>query len=117
MCALVQAIRKLGIVAGGPGIGEATNPMHIIRTTPDPPHFNSSDYTNGSRPGTSGTTSSDFDSSFGQRRRMAEDPSTRIDDYRQRQQPQQQQQQHIFEYYTEDDLDRQLSGRTEVGGG
>src|ERR1700738_2390538 len=117
MCALVQAIRKLGIVAGGPGIGEATNPMHIIRTTPDPPHFNSSDYTNGSRPGTSGTTSSDFDSSFGQRRRMAEDPSTRIDDDRQRQQPQQpqqQQQQHIFEYYTEDDLDRQLSGRTEV---
>lgn len=47
---------------------------------------------------------------------MAEDPSTRIDDDRQRQQ-QQQQHQHIFEYYTEDDLDRQLSGRTEVGGG
>jgi hypothetical protein len=111
MCALVQAIRKLGIVAGGPGIGDAANPMHIIRTITDPtnPTISSSSDNNTSRPGTSDTTTSEFDSSLGQRRRMAEDPTTHIDDERD---SLSQQQQQILEYYTEDDLDRQLSGMT-----
>lgn len=109
MCALVQAIRKLGIVAGGPGIGDAANPMHIIRTVGDQPAA-SSGSNNDSRPNTSGTAASEFDSSFGQRRRMAEDPSTHIDDDRQ---PTQQQQ--IFEYYRGNDLDRLLSGTTATG--
>jgi len=106
MCALVQAIRKLGIVAGGPGLGDPSNPMHIVRKTSDSPApAAASSNSDGSRPGTSG---SEFDSSFGQRRRMAEDPSTHIDDDRRPALPQQQ----IFEYYAEDDLDRQLSGTT-----
>src|SRR5579859_377391 len=92
--------------------------MHIVRTVggdnyPAVPNIPSSGPdNNGSRPGTSGTTSSEFDSSFGQRRRMAEDPNTHIEDDRQ---PSQQQQ--IFEYYTEDDLNRQLSGTTASASG
>src|ERR1700694_772020 len=97
MCALVQAIRKVGIVAGGPGVGEAKNPMYIVKTIGEIP--SSSD----SRPGTS-SSHKDFlsDSAMGGKRLVAEDPSTQVEDDRPLQQG--------FAYYTEEDLDKQLSG-------
>jgi len=97
MCALVQAIRKIGIVGGGPGIGGAANPMHIVRTVGSPP---STAGTAADRPSTS---SSDFDPSFGQRKRVVEDPSTQIDDNDGQRLPAE------LSYYTEENLDRHLS--------
>ena len=97
MCALVQAIRMVGIVAGGPAVGEAANPMHIVRTTgvsnsQPPPDRPSSNYGG--------------DTSFGQSKRIVEDPTTQVDDDRQ---PQTR-----YEYYKGDGLDRQLSGTPTV---
>lgn len=101
MCALVAAIRKLGIVAAGPGLGDAANPMHILR---DIPALSQRPGSSDSRPGTSST--SDFDASLGQRRRVAEDPATQVEDDRRPLAG--------FEYYTEENLNRQLSGTTAV---
>jgi hypothetical protein len=75
MCALVQAVRKLGISSGGPGLGAAVNPMHIVRDNPvktssRPP----------SRPGTSSSQSSDFDPSFGQQKRVIDNPLAQLGD-------------------------------------
>ena len=76
MCALVQAIRKTGIVASGPGYGDPKNPMHIVRLESTP---HSTATTPGSEhPGSS--SSSDFDSSFGQQQRVGLDPVTQIDE-------------------------------------
>jgi hypothetical protein len=94
MCSLVQAIRKIGIVGGGPGIGDAANPMHIIRSVESATTTSSTT----ARPSTSG--SSDFDPSFGQRRRAVEDPSTRIEDDTRL--PEE------MTYYTEENLQRHL---------
>lgn len=99
----MASIRKLGIVAGGPGLGDAANPMHILRDVPALPERPGT-HTSESRPGTS--SSSDFDSSLGQRRRVAEDPATQVEDDRRPLAG--------FEYYTEENLDRQLSGTTAV---
>jgi hypothetical protein len=99
MCALVAAIRKLGIVAGGPGLGDVKNPMHILRDS-----VAARPGTSGSRPGTS--SSSDFDSSLGQRRRVAEDPATQVEDDRRPLVG--------FGYYTEENLNRHLSGTAAV---
>ena len=95
MCALVQAIRKVGILSGGPGIGEAANHMHIVRTTgmpnvQSPPH---------------GPSSMDGDDmTFGQKRRIVEDPTTQVDDDRQPPMG--------YEYYNAETLESQLSGTT-----
>jgi len=78
MCALVQAIRKVGIVAGGPGIGERKNPMHIVRVDSDSPHHTPSE-TPPERPTTS-SSNSFFDSSFGQKQRASVDPATQVED-------------------------------------
>jgi len=106
MCALVQAVRKLKIVAAGPGLGESANPMHIIRTAADNPPIQIPPAKD-SRPGTS-SASSEFDASFGQRRRIAEDPATQVEDDRPPQAG--------YEYYGEEDIDRQLSGSPMSGG-
>jgi hypothetical protein len=97
MCALVQAVRKLGIVPAGPGLGEAVNPMHIVRDS-------ASSRDSSSRPGTA--SSGGFDDSLGQSRRVVEDPTTQVDDDRQPQLG--------FEYYREESLERQLSGTAAV---
>jgi len=97
MCALIQAIRKVGITASGPGLGDPKNPMHIVRDSTSSNSTLSSDKPS-SRPPTS-----DADLSFGQQRRIVEDPSTNIDDGRQ----QVRQEQLAYAYYNEDELDRQ----------
>src|SRR5271169_2191781 len=75
MCALVKAIRKVGIVASGPGLGDAKNPMHIVKNV-EAVGNNLED-----RPSTS---SSEFDVSLGQQKRVVEDPATHVeDDHRQ----------------------------------
>lgn len=94
MCALVQAIRKVGIKAGGPGVGDAANPMHIVRTSALaalaqkqlPIEIPSS---------------SEDETSLSQKRRIVEDPTTELDDDRQPQSG--------YEYYGEESLDEQLS--------
>lgn len=97
MCALVQAIRKTGIVGGGPGIGDAANPMHIVRTAgPSSSQQSISD----------SPSSSSLDGSFGQNRRIVEDPTTQVDDGRPPQTG--------YQYYGEESLDRQLSGTTAI---
>jgi hypothetical protein len=98
MCALVQAIRKVKIGAGGPGLGDAKNPMHIIKTAAHaanarPRHSPSDSH-----------SSTDKDTSFGQERRIVEDPSTQVDD--------DQQPPSGYEYYNEETLERRLSGTT-----
>lgn len=99
MCALVQAIRKTGIVGGGPGLGAAANPMHIVRTV---------DMGNKSQSTLDIPSTSLEDTSFGQSRRIVEDPTTQVDDDRPAQQG-------GYEYYSEDNLDGQLlSGTTAV---
>jgi hypothetical protein len=100
MCALIQAVRKVGIVGGGPGVGEAKNPMYVIKTIGELP---SSD---DSRPNTS-SSHKEFvnNGAMGGKRRMAEDPATQVDDDRPSQQG--------FTYYAEEDLNKQLSGTTE----
>ena len=92
MCALVQAIRKVGVVGSGPGLGAAANPMHIIRDVPKEDLQSSKD----------GPSSPESDTSLEQERRIAEDPSTQVDDDRE---PQLR-----YEYYEEEVLDRQLPG-------
>jgi vacuolar-type H+-ATPase subunit B/Vma2 len=73
MCALVQGVRKVGIKAGGPSVGEAANPMHVIRTT---------ELQTAQRrpPPSTRPSSSDDNMSFGQK--IIEDPSTQVDDDR-----------------------------------
>jgi hypothetical protein len=93
MCALVQAIRKIGIVGGGPGIGDAANPLHIVRTTESTAAPSTTD-----RPGSSDT---EVDSSFGQKSRAIEDPSTQLED--------DQRLPEELSYYTEENLERHLS--------
>jgi hypothetical protein len=92
-------------VAAGPGLGDAANPMHILRDVPAlPERPGAGARMSESRPGTS--SSSDFDSSLGQRRRVAEDPATQVEDDRRPLAG--------LEYYTEENLDRQLFGTTAV---
>jgi hypothetical protein len=97
MCALVQAIRKTGIVAGGPGIGAAANPMHIVRTSGS----ESVPAPTSDRPSTD-----DGDTSFGQNRRIVEDPTTQVDDDKQPEL--------VCRYYNEESLDWQLAGTTAI---
>ena len=99
MCALIQAIRKVGIVAGGPGLGDAKNPMHIVRDSPVAAKAPTEKHP--TRPSTA-----DADTSLGQNRYVVEDPSTNIDDGRR----QLRQEQLAYTYYGEDQLDRQVSG-------
>lgn len=94
MCALVQAVRKVGIVGGGAGIGAAANPMHIVRTSGVPNIQSPPD-----RP--SGMDGDDM--TFGEARRIAEDPTTEMDDDRPPVR---------YEYYNEETLESQLSGTT-----
>ena len=94
MCALVQAVRKVGIVGGGPGIGAAANPMHIVRTSGVANSQSSPD-----RPSTM-----DSDMTFGEKRRIVDDPTTELDDDRQPPLG--------YEYYNEETLESQLSGTT-----
>ena len=109
MCALVQGIRKVGITAGGPGLGDSKNPMHIVRDSPSTGNTTLLPSERlSSRPPTS-----DADMSFGQNRRVVEDPSTNIDDGRQ----QVRQEQLAYAYYNEDELDRQMSGTSPTMGG
>jgi hypothetical protein len=96
MCALVQAIRKVGIVGGGPAIGDAAKPMHIVRTIG----------TGSSQSPSNRPPSSKGDTSFGQSRRIVEDPTTQVDDDRPAQSG--------YEYYEEYSLDRQLTGTTSI---
>lgn len=91
MCALVQAIRKCGIVASAPGIGNVANPMYIVRTS-------SSEIAHSSPSDTDDVTL------FGQSRRIVEDPTTQVDDDRQPQSG--------FGYYNAAALDRQEAGAT-----
>jgi hypothetical protein len=96
MCALVQAIRKVGIIGGGPGIGNAANPMHIVRTSGVPSRQ--------SPPDTGGD-----DMTFGRKRSIVEDPTTTVDDDDyddDRKLPS------GYEYYNEESLESQLSGTT-----
>ena len=95
MCALVSAVRKIGIVAGGPGLGDAANPMHIVRTT-EAVHPSQTPSTD--RPSTS---SSEFDPSLGQKKRVVMDPATQVDD--------DQGLPEELTYYTEENLERHLS--------
>lgn len=99
MCALVQAIRKVGIVGGGPGIGNAANPMHIVRTSGVPSRQSPPD-----RPSSMGGD----DMTFGRKRSIVEDPTTQVDDddYDDRKLPL------GYEYYNEESLESQLSGTT-----
>jgi len=91
MCALVQGIRKVGIKGGGPSIGDAKNPMHIVRTTES--------HSGNERPTTSHRSSHEGIASFGQK--IVEDPSTQVDEDRDP---------HLhYENYTEQNLDSQLS--------
>lgn len=92
MCALVQAVRKVGIVGSGPGLGAAGNPMHIIRTQ----HLAETSTT---------TVLSEKqtlrgDTSFAQRNQVVEDPATAIDDDRN---PSTQ-----YAYYNPDTLERRV---------
>jgi hypothetical protein len=92
MCALVQAIRKVGIVGSGPGLGDPKNPMHIIRTR------------DSARPASSGAAPPDQpfrgDTSFGERAQVVNDPVTEIDDDRS---PNAQ-----YEHYNPDTLERRV---------
>lgn len=95
MCALVSAVRKIGIVAGGPGLGDPANPMHIVRTT-EAAHASQTPSTD--RPSTS---ASDFDPSLGQKKRVVMDPATQVED--------DQRLPEELTYYTEENLERHLS--------
>src|SRR5271170_1636647 len=110
MCALIQGIRKVGIVAGGPGLGDPKNPMHIVR---DSPSTGASTTLHPSERQSSRPPTSDTDMPFGQQRRVVEDPSTNIDDGRQ----QIRQEQLAYAYYDQDELDRQMSGTSPTMGG
>jgi|SRR5271156_2719291 len=77
MCALVQVIRKVGIVASGPGVGDPKNPMHIVRV--DSAQHSPSATPSSERPTTS-SSNSYFDSSFGQKQRVGLDPATQVDE-------------------------------------
>jgi hypothetical protein len=102
MCALVQAIRKVGIAAGGPGLGDPKNPMYIIKESHGNfPHPGSSD----SRPDTS-SSHKDFVDESEAKRLVAEDPSTQVDDDRPMKEG--------YSYYPEERLERQLAGTTET---
>jgi hypothetical protein len=90
----VQAIRKVGIKAGGPGLGDASNPMHIVRTSAMVQNQTPSE-----KP-----SSYEDDTSFDEKRRIVEDPTTQIDDDREPRSG--------YEYYSEESLDEQLSGIT-----
>ena len=96
MCALVQAVRKVGIIGGGPGIGAAVNPMHIVRTSGVP---------NIQSPPDRPLSTDDDDMTFGQKRSIVEDPTTQVDDD-DRQPPLR------FEYYNEEILESQSPGTT-----
>ena len=109
MCALVQAIRKVGIVAAGPGYGDPTNPMHIVQATAaEVPR--STDRKPTGRPDTSSSHDEFVDDSAGAKRRVAEDPTTQVDDRPAQTAAQQ------FAYYAEENLDRQMSGTSGVSG-
>jgi len=92
MCALVQAVRKVGIVGSGPGLGAAGNPMHIIRTQ----HLAQTATT--TVPSEQRTLRGD--TSFGKPSQVVEDPVTLIDDDRN---PSTQ-----YEYYNPDTLERRV---------
>jgi hypothetical protein len=104
MCALVQAIRKLGIVAGGPGLGDPKNPMYIVRESPADISLSTS---SSSRPGTS-SSHKDFIDESREKRLVAEDPSTQVDDDLPTKEG--------YTYYPEERLGRQSAGTTEVRG-
>ena len=93
-------------MAGGPGLGDAKNPMYIVRDSAPTSTGPSSSERRSSRPSTS-----DADMSFGQKRRVVEDPSTNIEDGRQ----QVRQEQLAYAYYNEEELDRQVSGTSIAG--
>jgi hypothetical protein len=91
MCALVQAIRKVGISGSGPGLGDPKNPMHIVRTR------------DSGRPASSGIARDHpfhGDASVGDRAQVVTDPATEIDDDRS---PTAQ-----YEYYNPDTLERRV---------
>ena len=90
MCALVQAIRKVGIGGSGPGLGAASNPMHIVRTNKP---FIEVSQPSSDRPSSSGSQS------FGQQ--IIEDPRTDIANDRNSQ--------ISYKYYAEENLDMQLT--------
>lgn len=100
MCALVQAVRKVGIVGGGPGIGAAANPMYIVRT---------SGVSNNQSPPDRPSSSDGDDMTFGQKRSIVEDPTTEVDDDRQPPLG--------YEYYSAQSLESQLSGTAGVRSG
>jgi len=89
MCALVQGVRKVGIVGSGPGLGAPANPMHIIRTQQISAATSPSEQ-----------PALRADTSFGQRNLVIEDPATAIDDDRN---PTTQ-----YEYYNPDTLERRV---------
>jgi small-conductance mechanosensitive channel len=71
MCALVKAIRKVGISASGPGLGDAKNPMHVVKTI--------AGKATKKRPSSS-SSESDAHASLGRKKSIAADPATHLDD-------------------------------------